>query len=112
MYKGTVIHEFLHALGFFHQQSSADRDDYLVIHGKNIKPGFEDNFVKYSDSEVTNLGFKYDYASIMHYHVYTFSNNGQPVMSPTRSVGNVIIGKWDGLSPTDIGKINKMYCQR
>lgn len=104
------MHETLHALGFFHQQSSADRDDYLIINKQNIKPGFEDNFEKYSNSEVTNFGFAYDYGSIMHYGAYGFSINGQPVMS-ARYSGGERMGQREGLSPTDIGKIKKMYCQ-
>jgi hypothetical protein len=36
---GIVIHEFLHALGFYHQHSAIDRDDYVTINWQNIEPG-------------------------------------------------------------------------
>lgn len=36
----TVEHEILHALGFFHEQSRYDRDDFVTILFKNIKEGF------------------------------------------------------------------------
>jgi hypothetical protein len=36
---GTIIHELLHALGFYHQQSATERDDYVRINWNNIEPG-------------------------------------------------------------------------
>jgi hypothetical protein len=36
---GTVLHELLHALGFYHQQSATERDDYVIINWQNIQSG-------------------------------------------------------------------------
>lgn len=105
---GTIIHEFLHVLGFFHQQSSADRDEFVEIHYENVSPGAENNFIKYSSTVVTNLGYRYDYDSIMHYGPFDFSKNGYHTISSKTSEGQGM-GQRVGLSPTDIGKINKMY---
>ena len=36
---GTIMHEFLHALGFRHMQSTHNRDDYVKILWENLKDG-------------------------------------------------------------------------
>ena len=35
--KGTVLHEIMHSLGFFHEQSRPDRDAEVMIMYENIQ---------------------------------------------------------------------------
>jgi len=35
---GVVMHEVLHALGFWHEQSRADRDNFVTVYFDNIIP--------------------------------------------------------------------------
>uniref|UniRef100_A0AAG5DNC9 Metalloendopeptidase n=1 Tax=Anopheles atroparvus TaxID=41427 RepID=A0AAG5DNC9_ANOAO len=104
---GTVVHEFLHALGFYHQQSASDRDEYVDIIWKNIQQGTEYNFNKYDSSWITDFNVRYDYGSIMHYGPTAFSINGQRTIVPKDPTA--IIGQRVGMSEKDISKLNLMY---
>ncbi|XP_075990889.1 uncharacterized protein LOC142986323 [Anticarsia gemmatalis] len=106
---GTVVHEMLHTLGFYHMQSTYDRDDFVNIVWENISPGTEHNFAKYNNDTVTDFGVPYDYQSVMHYSEKAFSKNGNKTIVPVQE--NVKIGQRDGLSESDIMKLHKMYCE-
>ncbi|KAK7866831.1 hypothetical protein R5R35_005259 [Gryllus longicercus] len=104
---GTIVHEFLHAAGFYHQQSAADRDDFVTIVWSNIQSGYEGNFEKYTTATVTDFGVQYDYSSVMHYSAVSFSKNGQATIVPKDP--NATIGQRVGFSEGDILKLNRMY---
>ena len=77
VYTPVVIHELMHAVGFHHEQSRSDRDNYVTINYQNIRAeeanrNFE-NFKSYTQTEIDHLGEKYDYCSVMHYGEYFFS---------------------------------------
>ena len=81
---GTVIHEMLHASGFWHEQSRPDRDEHVEIFWSNIQAGMEDNFARYSRAEVSTLSLPYDTDSVMHYSSTAFSRNGQYTIKPKK----------------------------
>lgn len=106
--KGVVMHEMLHAAGFFHQQSASNRDEHVKIIWENISDGHESNFNKYDESVVTNYGTSYDYESIMHYSGKAFSRNGNfTIVSLNETI--TALGQRDGLTKKDLIKLNRMY---
>lgn len=101
-----VEHELMHALGFWHEQSRADRDEYVKVHLENVQEGLEDQFDK--RDRLDDYGFKYDYKSIMHYGAKSFSKNGKPVLEAINPPGSPM-GNWDSMSESDIGQTRALY---
>lgn len=106
-HRGTIMHEIMHALGFHHEQTRPDRDDYVIIYWGNIQEGKSNNFDTYPQTYLDNFYTHYDYYSIMHYPMYAFSRNGQPTVVP-RLLG-VTIGNRNDLSITDLVRIRHYY---
>merc|ERR1712198_4785 len=109
MSQGIIQHELMHALGFFHEQSRSDRDDYVTINGGNIKKGFAFNFRKESSSN--NQGQPYDYESLMYYGSTFFGIKGAngPKETITPKKKGVKLGQRDGPSQIDINEIRLLY---
>lgn len=104
----SIIHEFLHILGFHHMHLSANRDDFIQIIWENVQP---EKFKKFKiRRDLQDLGVEYDYGSIMHYSEYAYSKNGEKTIVPLRNVdSHVIIGQREKLSDKDILRINRLY---
>ncbi|XP_053982426.1 zinc metalloproteinase nas-4-like [Hylaeus volcanicus] len=106
--KGTVIHELMHVIGFLHEQSRYERDEFVSIQWNNILSGHSGNFEKASKRTTDAFGVGYDYGSVMHYSANAFSRNGQPTIVPKGASKNQL-GQREGFSKRDIQKIRKMY---
>ncbi|CAF4174467.1 unnamed protein product, partial [Rotaria sordida] len=104
---GRIMHELLHTLGFYHEQSRWDRDNYVRINFTNIQPGMTHNFEKYNSTYTSTLNTSYDYASVMHYENDAFSVNGYPTIETIQ--GNFSIGQRDNMSDTDIYEVRLFY---
>uniref|UniRef100_A0A3B5A4N7 Meprin A subunit n=1 Tax=Stegastes partitus TaxID=144197 RepID=A0A3B5A4N7_9TELE len=108
--KAVVEHELLHALGFYHEQSRSDRDDYVNIWWDQIEEGKQHNFDKYEDDFITDMNTPYDYESIMHYRPLSFNKNESiPTITTTIPYFNDIIGQRLDFSAVDITRLNRMY---
>lgn len=106
---GTIVHEFLHTLGFYHMQSATERDDFVRIGWEHLTPGTENNFNKYEANVITNFGHMYDVTSVMHYSAYGFSKNGYATIIPNDITLIDVMGQRDGMSAADIARLNTMY---
>ncbi|XP_068567593.1 hatching enzyme 1.2-like [Cebidichthys violaceus] len=105
LYHGTVQHELLHALGFNHEQTRSDRDNYIRVEWANIIDGMSYNFNKIA---TLNQGTPYDYGSVMQYEKYAFSKNNRPTMVPIPN-SNVAFGQATQMSNNDIVRLNRLY---
>ncbi|NXN04226.1 MEP1A protein, partial [Sylvia borin] len=109
-YRAIVEHEILHALGFYHEQSRMDRDDYVNIWWDEIIAGKEHNFAKYDDTYITDLNTPYDYESLMHYQPFSFNKNASvPTITAKIPAFDDIIGQRLDLSAIDLERLNRMY---
>lgn len=109
---GTVLHELLHAVGFFHEQNREERDGFVYIRTENIETDKRRNFEKVKTGEAIGYGVAYDYGSVMHYSSVAFSINGKNTIDAKFKTLDVM-GQRQGFSKKDIEKINLMYkCQR
>ena len=103
--EGSVMHEILHAAGFYHEQSRGDRDDYITIMWDEIEPDARYAFEK-RDEHGQDIG-AYDYGSVMQYGARAFSRTGNPTI--ITKVPNVPIGQREGLSAGDRAAVTFLY---
>jgi hypothetical protein len=121
-----IVHELLHCLGFFHEQSRADRNNYVQVNCNNVQSGcngdtFTVNFTV--KDEATTYG-NYDFDSVMHYGQCAFSvNNNCPtvsqafpdggltvtVLAPYTAQWQSAIGQRDYLSALDEATLSFLY---
>lgn len=111
-----VVHEIGHAVGFFHEQSRPDRDQYVKILWNNIRRNNHSNFKKRRPSKVNSHGVGYDYSSVMHYGQRDLSKNGKLTMKIVNRTqfedqleGKPRMGQQKYLSASDILQTNLMY---
>ncbi|KAL4703144.1 hypothetical protein ACJJTC_016745 [Scirpophaga incertulas] len=104
----TIVHEWMHILGFFHMHSTHDRDEYVKIVMENVMPGFESNLALYDANVVDNYGIEYDYVSCLQYPALALSANGKPTIVALKEHEGVM-GQREFVSDKDWLRINRHY---
>ncbi len=105
---GNIIHELGHTVGLWHEQSRADRGNFVDIIPDNIQAGTEHNFNQHIVDGIDINS--YDFGSIMHYPSTAFSANGGETIRPKGPLpAGVIMGQRSALSTGDIAAVEKLY---
>ncbi|MDQ3132918.1 MAG: M12 family metallopeptidase [Acidobacteriota bacterium] len=117
-----IIHELLHALGFYHEHIRPDRNTFVQINCGNVQGGcgttfFNTNFSVPGDASA--YGY-YDFDSLMHYSQCEFSidcppgsncactNTVMTVLAPNQSQ-QTLIGQRTHLSVLDQATLSFLY---
>jgi len=99
-----IMHEFMHALGFYHEQERPDRDQHIRMQWKNVQSDACDQFEKCKTCKVFG---EYDLSSVMQYAgnygacrwgVETMQSHKHGKIHPPQT-----------LSASDINKIRQLY---
>lgn len=110
---GVIVHELMHAIGFWHEQSRPDRDQYVTIIWDNLSRKARVNFKKYGRDRVDSLGVPYDLKSIMHYSesAWTGSKDRISIKTKDPKLQHLIRGDRtsNGFSELDIKQIRLLY---
>lgn len=102
------MHELMHSMGFLHEQTRHDRDDFIAVIWNNIAPNHQDNFAKVDRRLVGMYEAPYDYGSVMHYGPNFFAvNYSNPTIIPKKMTK--VLGQRTRLSDADALKINNLY---
>lgn len=111
---GSIFHELMHTVGFYHEHQRPDRDQFVTILRQNIQRGNEHDFEIKREGEVQKIG-GYDYYSIMQYPPdFRARQPGLNTMQTKDPKYQSIIGRFKGdleggVSSKDIQKINQLY---
>ncbi|XP_074058170.1 meprin A subunit beta-like [Macrotis lagotis] len=106
---GSVQHEILHTLGFVHEHSRSDRDDYITVMENNIIPGTEAYFKSYSDKKIDSLNIPYDYTSLTHYSKNAYPKGLSPTIVTKDPYFMDVIGQRMDFSAFDVKRVNQRY---
>jgi len=112
-----IVHEIMHAVGFWHEQQRSDSGEYVTIIPSHMTKGALLQFVPAEGSLVKG---PYDFGSLMHYHACAFSScsgcsSNDPdcvtisVNAPWHAAWQGKIGQRRRLSDGDVQSLRFLY---
>ncbi|XP_075560236.1 astacin-like metalloprotease toxin 5 [Dermacentor variabilis] len=109
LYQGIIVHELTHAVGFAHEHSRSDRDQYIDVFTENAEPENVDQFKKLEPWQ-NKLLTPFDRDSVMLYGSESFSRKrGLATMLAKDGSRLKEVHEKPGLSASDARRINMLY---
>jgi len=108
-------HEFLHALGFLHEQSRPDRDDYINIDTSELEADghsfWASQYSAMAPESWLNTHHPYEINSVMHYSSKLHIRNPPYIVMTHKDDGSTFD---DGrfMTTTDSLQVDEMYCKQ
>ena len=104
-----IIHELMHVLGFIHEQSRSDRDEFVNINWEVIDPDYLSQFTKVPPLLMSVSGkAKFDYNSVMLYESKAFSWEAETPAIESKTPKKISPTR-EGLSAGDLLRIRVVY---
>ncbi|KAL1479336.1 hypothetical protein MTO96_051930 [Rhipicephalus appendiculatus] len=107
--KGIIVHELLHAVGFYHEHSRSDRDIYINVFTANARRDVVSQFEKMKSWQ-NRLLTPFDMRSIMLYGSHSFAR-APGLVTMLAKDGSRLREVYDkpGLSASDVIRVQKLY---
>lgn len=104
-----IVHEVMHAMGFVHEHSRTDRDQFVEVVWNNVQDEFKPQFAMVTEDMMEPLrGFDFDYHSVMLYPPQLFSKRSGDITLKSRGE-KAVDPSVGGLSQQDADRINKLF---
>ena len=103
-----IRHEFMHALGFLHEQNREDRDNFVTVLWPNIPDKHHPQFKKIPGEYMYGMNTSFDFNSIMLYPPNSFAIDLNDYTMVTIE-GDPYPVNPGNLSPIDLERINTLY---
>lgn len=103
-----ITHEVMHALGFIHEHSRFDRNDYIAVEWQNIEEKYHMQFEIFAEDLAGPAKHSpFDYHSIMLYEKNFFAKDKG--LTTLKSKTNQLVSPGRGLSALDIDRVKKLF---
>ena len=107
--QAQIEHELMHALGFIHEQSRTDRDQFIDVLWPNIEEKYQSQFAIVPDALMDYyFDSPFDPDSIMMYDSHAFAVKPELTTLKIKNTGAAITPRTD-LDESDVQRVNRLY---